>query len=662
MPALLLAALALALSPLAQSLTLPSHIASSMVLQRDVPVPIWGLDAAGASITATYRGSPLPPVTADASGRFSLTLPSSPKNATPDALLLRSSAGPVLSLLDLVVGDVYLCSGQSNAAIPVSWSLYYNVSLAAAASLGDRLRLLTVASLAENVNATTPADNFTASQPWARATAATAAPFSALCYHFAEEALAAQPDVPIGLMANPWGGVPIEVWMSPAALAACPAPAAQAQLPPMAAAAAAAMAAADRAALRSSATPQKPSCLYNSMMHPLLSVPITAFLWYRKFCTSRRAPALTSCTRRPPISPPPFSLPSLLHTEGEANAGDPLGYHCKQRAMVEDLRASWASVGAAPVLPFAFVQLSCWPTGPAAPSMLADFRYTQSLLALEPRTGMVVSADLCDPAGAFHPIHPPFKQEVARRAWLWAEAEVHGSGTSPRAAPALQHLAWQPWEAGWGDYHYGTGAGSYVCGSGGQFTCGGLQLTFDRPVSLSAFYAPRLPSPGVPSAYSWAQGAASGFTLASTGGWEQPVALTGLSPDGLTVFLNVTYIGPGQPVGAELRYAWSDYPSAMPLVEAGTGLPVAPFNATVARWPPRPSSGNCSFMADMDGNSEGLEVAGGSLEECCAACWADDRCAAAAFAASAPACWLKFGTATMAKAGTTLCVIDYPGA
>jgi hypothetical protein len=286
------------------------------------------------------------------------------------------------------VVDVFVCSGQSNQAIPVAWSLYYNVTLAAAAGLGDRLRLLTVANLAAYVNATTPADNFTASLPWSRASAATAAGFSALCYHFGAEALAANPGLPIGLLANPWGGVPIEVYMSPQALAACPSAAAPARAG-AAQLALEALAAADRAPLRGGASPVKPSCLYNSMMHPLLSVPVTALLWYRS-CRERGA---RCCWWRPPAGAPltptrpslaPRTLPSP-RAEGEANAGDPLGYHCKQRAMVNDLRAAWASAGAAAVLPFAFVQLACWPTGPASPAMLADFRFAQSQLALEPR-------------------------------------------------------------------------------------------------------------------------------------------------------------------------------------------------------------------------------------------------------------------------------------
>ena len=298
---------ALLLTPGAQALTLPTHFASSMVLQRDAPIALWGLDAPLANITVTYRGARLPPVAADATGRFSVTLPATALNATPDTVLLTSSQGPTLALTDTLVGDVYVCSGQSNMAIPVAWSLYYNETLAAAAGLGDRLRILTAANLAEYVNATSPADNFTASLPWSRASAATAAGFSALCYNFGAEALAANPDLPIGLLANPWGGVPIEVYMSPQALAACPAAA-----PPARAGGAQlaleALAAAYRAALRGGASPVKPSCLYNAMMHPLLSIPVTALLWYRACLQGEKMAALidppTHRTPLPPPSPP----------------------------------------------------------------------------------------------------------------------------------------------------------------------------------------------------------------------------------------------------------------------------------------------------------------------------------------------------------------------
>ena len=283
--------LLVALAGSAHALTLPTHFASSMVLQRDAPINFWGLDTPGATVTVTYRGSPQLPAVADASGRFSLTLPALPKNATPGILLVRSSQGPELVLVDILLGDVFVCSGQSNQAIPVAWSLYYNDTLAQADSLGSRLRLLQVAALGEYVNATTPQDNFTASIPWSRASPLTAAPMSALCYHFGAQVAQAYPDLPIGLLANAWGGVGIEVYMSPAALATCAAPPPREATPPAHRAVLDALTALELAAMRGdgfTASPVKPSCLYNSMMHPILSIPITAFLWYRSFIPSPR--------------------------------------------------------------------------------------------------------------------------------------------------------------------------------------------------------------------------------------------------------------------------------------------------------------------------------------------------------------------------------------
>jgi sialate O-acetylesterase len=272
--------LLVALAGSAHALTLPTHFASSMVLQRDAPILFWGLDTPGATVTVTYRGLPQPPAVADATGRFSLTLPALPKNATPCSLLVRSSLGPELALMDILLGDVFVCSGQSNQAIPVAWSLYYNDTLAQSDALGSRLRLLQVAALGSYVDTTTPQDNFTASIPWSRASPLTAAPFSALCYHFGAQVAQAYPDLPVGLLANAWGGVAIEVYMSPAALAACAATPPREAPPPAHRAVLNALTALE-AAMHGAAAPVKPSCLYNAMMHPILSIPVTAFLWYR---------------------------------------------------------------------------------------------------------------------------------------------------------------------------------------------------------------------------------------------------------------------------------------------------------------------------------------------------------------------------------------------
>ena len=270
--ALLLSA---AFSGAAATITLPSHFASAMVLQRGAPIRLWGW--AGSPVTVTYRGLALPPASPDATGRFAVTLPAQTGNATPDAVSLVEASGASLELEDVVVGDVFVCSGQSNMAIPVSWTAYYADVLARADALGPRLRMLAVAQLDAYTNATVPADNFTAAIPWVRAGAETAGAMSATCYHFGAAVATAYPDLAVGIVGSSWGGVTIQVWMSPTALATCGASttAEPARAP-------AVVAAAERAVSGAvGASPLKPSCLYNSMLHPLLSIPITAIVWYQ---------------------------------------------------------------------------------------------------------------------------------------------------------------------------------------------------------------------------------------------------------------------------------------------------------------------------------------------------------------------------------------------
>ena len=236
---------------------------------------------------------------------------------------------------------------------------------------------------------------------------------------------------------------------------------------------------------------------------------------------------------------------------------------------------------------FLFVQLACWPTG-ATTDFLSVFRVSQAQMVTQTsRTGLIVSADTCDPAGAFHPIHPPYKEELARRAWLWFDAEVYANTSSPKAGPAVTSVIWDAWESTWQDYHFGTGLGSYVCASGGQFVCGGLRVSFDRPVIARSFYAPQAAGT-TDRVYGFVTGGASGFTLAQSAepsAWAQPAVLTSVSADGLTAQLNLTWINPASgaagPVGGVLYYGWGDYPVAMPLVDAVSGLPVAPFNLSV---------------------------------------------------------------------------------
>lgn len=280
-------------------------------------------------------------------------------------------------------------------------------------------------------------------------------------------------------------------------------------------------------------------------------------------------------------------LAAPLLAQGEANSADPNGYECLLPAMITDWRASWATVGSDPQAPFLFVQLAPWPDGDTG--VLPIMRVAMEAALALPKVGMAVAADMGDPAGAMHPIHPPWKAEVARRTWLWADNVIYGNTASPTSGPVVRSVTIDKWQPSWGDYHFGYGAAANVCGSG-QFTCAGVRVTFDRAVTLRSFYQPAAATVTLDGAdpYGWITGAASGFELwyinpeNSNYTWWQPAALTGLRDGGFTLQLNVTWICPNGELPQTLRYGWHDYPHAMPIISAdGFALPASPFNATV---------------------------------------------------------------------------------
>ena len=154
--------------------------------------------------------------------------------------------------------------------------------------------------LAEYADTKSPQVNLTASIPWSRASATSAPGMSAFCYGFGAEAVQAHPEVPIGLQNNAWGGVAIQVYMSPAAMQECAHVAAP--QPSTAERLASddrsfyALAAAAQAG-EQSAQPGTPSCLYNSMTYPLLSSPITGILWYQGKLSDALTLRASTCTQ-----------------------------------------------------------------------------------------------------------------------------------------------------------------------------------------------------------------------------------------------------------------------------------------------------------------------------------------------------------------------------
>jgi sialate O-acetylesterase len=180
--------------------------ADHVVLQRDRPIPIWGNAAPGEDVTVTLSGS-TKTVRADAKGRWSVQMPDLPAGG-PHTLTART-ATRLQNADDVLVGDVWLCSGQSNMEWSVRASLNSRAEINASADDGIRhVRIPRVSSI-------TVREGFDAPLEWKVASPETTGDFSAVCYFYARElAKSVNAGVPQGLVVSAWGGSKIEPWMS----------------------------------------------------------------------------------------------------------------------------------------------------------------------------------------------------------------------------------------------------------------------------------------------------------------------------------------------------------------------------------------------------------------------------------------------------------------
>ncbi len=178
------------------------------VLQRDRPIAVWGHAGPGQPVSVTFAGQAVS-TRADAAGGWQATL--SPMAAGGPHTLEVIAGTRRERVRDVLVGDVWLCSGQSNMELPVWRSL--NAASEIAAATMPRIRLFTVPQHA----AAQAQESFNDSTAWTSATPDAVRDFSATCFYFARE-LQRTVDVPMGLIEAAWGGSRIEAWTSVGAL------------------------------------------------------------------------------------------------------------------------------------------------------------------------------------------------------------------------------------------------------------------------------------------------------------------------------------------------------------------------------------------------------------------------------------------------------------
>ena len=184
--------------------SMPKFFSDNMVLQRERPIRIWGRAANGESVTVRFAGSEVS-VQTDRTGRWEATLPAMAADATPREMTVTGRADTV-RFTNVVVGDVWLCSGQSN----MEWRLDPTTDCEAeiAASANPNIRLLSVGDKI----AFEEQDDIDSGR-WVECTPETSRVFSAVGYWFGKF-IHTETGVPVGLIDSSWGGTDIETWTS----------------------------------------------------------------------------------------------------------------------------------------------------------------------------------------------------------------------------------------------------------------------------------------------------------------------------------------------------------------------------------------------------------------------------------------------------------------
>ena len=373
---------------LSAQVTIPKILTSHMVVQRNLPVHVWGMAAPEQTVTASFRGETRSATTDPlghwniylkpdaAGGPFDLTI-------TPGPSSKQQGTQPPIVLDDIMVGDIWLASGQSNMEFPLSRARTAAQDLPSAAN--PQIRLLMIRKRAADY-AMPDADT----DGWTLSTPDTAKDFSAVAWYFARD-LAAREHVTIGVIDATWGGTVGEAWVRLTALgedaSLAPIFVARGKMTDKGADAAAEekdeQRQRDEARAAGKPAPQfpwhpplnswGPGLLWNGMIAPLAPLPIRGVIWYQGESNSALA---------------------RVHS-----------YDRIMRTLIEDWRRQWG-IGD---FPFLYVQISNFKSTPLED--WAELREQQVRTLAMRNTAMAVSIDIGNPDD----VHPTDKLDVGLR-------------------------------------------------------------------------------------------------------------------------------------------------------------------------------------------------------------------------------------------------------
>ncbi|TWT39288.1 sialate O-acetylesterase [Blastopirellula retiformator] len=415
--ALLSTLLALGATPALAEVRLPGFFGDHMVLQQQMPLPVWGWADPGQQVTVTL-GEAAATAKADDKGNWKVELPAMEAGGGPMKLTVAAGERK-LTLSDILLGEVWLCSGQSN----MEWVVRSSKNAAAeiAAANYPEIRQIKFS----HQTSAAPQDDVKGT--WTICSPETAGNFTA-CGYFMGRKLYQELNVPIGLINSSWGGTRIEPWTPPVGFAKVAelkdlSQRVQRRTPGtpqnralakghMAAtekwlAEAKAKDAAGEAIPPSPAVPgdlqphvsaTDPTAIYNSMIHPLIGLPFRGAIWY----------------------------------QGESNHGEGMLYKYKMEALIGGWRKLW-NMGD---FSFFYVQIAPYQYGDEKPEVLPVFWEAQAAALDIPKTGMVVINDVA----TLNDIHPPMKQEVGLRLANLALRDVYGQKDVIADGPTFKEL------------------------------------------------------------------------------------------------------------------------------------------------------------------------------------------------------------------------------
>ncbi|MEZ4829946.1 MAG: sialate O-acetylesterase [Bacteroidia bacterium] len=376
---LLLAFVCLSAFSASAKVALPAIFGDHMVLQQLSYAPIWGRADAGEQITVTASWDQASLSTfADSKGKWRIDL-STPAAGGPYSITIDATNS--IEIRDILIGEVWLASGQSNMEWPLT-----RADSGAAAIAAANYPQIRIFKVAHDVSST---PRFDCRGEWMVCSPQNIADFSAVGYFFARN-LHHQLNVPVAVIQSTWGGTPSEAWTSRPALEAHPS--FQDMLKKF-----------DDEARQFRNNPnltdpihsKNPTTLYNAMIAPIIPFGIKGVIWY----------------------------------QGENNRYDPYLYRDLFPALIQNWRHDWASF-----LPFYYVQIA--PFNYEFPFQGGGVREAQMFALQLPGTGMAVTMDIGNP----NDIHPTNKHDVGDRLSRWALAKNYGQKDLAFSGPLYEKM------------------------------------------------------------------------------------------------------------------------------------------------------------------------------------------------------------------------------